>query len=134
MASGQVDALAGPQFSSGQHPSDDIFSVDAKHFELDGFLGEEDPLLGLSTAGNLGEPHRDTVLRPNSPWEKSSRATSMPARISRSNIAAEFDAGPMVQTILVLCSGMPMALNRPPGEVRTLEGRPRVLAATTTTQ
>ena len=37
-----------------------------------------------------------------SPWEKFSRAMSIPARIIRSMTSRESEAGPMVQTILVL--------------------------------
>ena len=39
------------------------------------------------------------------PCEKLSRAIFMPARIRRSRISGEFDAGPMVATILVLWLG-----------------------------
>jgi hypothetical protein len=39
------------------------------------------------------------------PCEKLSRAIFMPARIRLSNISGEFDAGPMVATILVLLLG-----------------------------
>ncbi len=35
------------------------------------------------------------------PWEKFSRAASMPARMSLAIIAGELDAGPMVAMILV---------------------------------
>ncbi len=38
-----------------------------------------------------------------SPWEKLSRATSMPAAIIRAMVFGESEAGPIVQTILVLC-------------------------------
>jgi hypothetical protein len=44
-----------------------------------------------------------------SPWEKLSRATFIPAWIILSKTAGEFDAGPMVQTILVLLAGKGMA-------------------------
>ena len=40
-----------------------------------------------------------------SPWEKLSRATFIPARIRRSSISGDSEAGPMVATILVLWSG-----------------------------
>jgi hypothetical protein len=46
-----------------------------------------------------------------SPWEKFSRAASMPARMSLAIMAGELDAGPMVAMILVRL-GM-----RPPGDV-----------------
>jgi hypothetical protein len=36
-----------------------------------------------------------------SPWEKFSRAASMPARMSLAIITGELDAGPMVAMILV---------------------------------
>jgi hypothetical protein len=39
------------------------------------------------------------------PWEKFKRATFMPARIICSMVSTDSDAGPMVQTILVLLSG-----------------------------
>jgi hypothetical protein len=41
----------------------------------------------------------------NSRAKKLSRAMFMPARITLSNISGEFEAGPMVATILVLCAG-----------------------------
>src|SRR5512143_551734 len=41
----------------------------------------------------------------NSPWEKLSRATSIPARIICSMTGGESEAGPIVQTILVLWEG-----------------------------
>jgi len=40
-----------------------------------------------------------------SPCEKLSRATFIPARIRRSSISGESEAGPIVATILVLWSG-----------------------------
>ncbi len=40
-----------------------------------------------------------------SPWEKLMRAMSIPASSMRSIISGDCDAGPMVQTILVLCVG-----------------------------
>jgi hypothetical protein len=43
-----------------------------------------------------------------SPWEKLSRTTFMPARIIFSKTSGEFEAGPMVQTILVLLAGKGM--------------------------
>jgi hypothetical protein len=43
-----------------------------------------------------------------SPWEKLSRATFIPARINFSKISGEFEAGPMVHTILVLLAGKGM--------------------------
>ena len=42
------------------------------------------------------------------PWEKFKRATFMPARIICSMVSADSDAGPMVQTILVLLGGSVM--------------------------
>lgn len=45
-----------------------------------------------------------------SPWEKFSRATFSPARISRSNISGESEAGPMVAMILVLWRGRIMKM------------------------
>src|SRR5215469_6941708 len=43
-----------------------------------------------------------------SPWEKLSRATSRPARIRRSSISDDSEAGPIVATILVLLTGNPI--------------------------
>ena len=43
-----------------------------------------------------------------SPWEKLSRAMFIPARIISSMIPPVSDAGPIVQTILVLCVGKPI--------------------------
>jgi len=40
-----------------------------------------------------------------SPWEKFNRTTFIPASIICSNICDESDAGPIVQTILVLFAG-----------------------------
>jgi hypothetical protein len=39
------------------------------------------------------------------PWEKFSRATFMPSIINSFKTSSEEEAGPMVQTILVLLSG-----------------------------
>jgi hypothetical protein len=43
-----------------------------------------------------------------SPWEKFRRATFMPANIICSRICGESEAGPMVQTSLVLLGGKAM--------------------------
>jgi hypothetical protein len=43
-----------------------------------------------------------------SPWEKLSRTIFMPARIIFSKTSRESEAGPMVQTILVLLAGKGM--------------------------
>jgi hypothetical protein len=40
-----------------------------------------------------------------SPWEKLRRATSIPAIIILAMVSGESEAGPIVQTILVLCDG-----------------------------
>ena len=40
-----------------------------------------------------------------SPWAKFSRATLIPARMSSVSMSGESEAGPMVQTILVLFFG-----------------------------
>jgi hypothetical protein len=46
-----------------------------------------------------------------SPWEKLRRTTFMPARIIFSKTSGEFEAGPMVQTILVLLAGKGMGFS-----------------------
>ena len=53
-----------------------------------------------------------------SPWEKFSRATFMPASIIRCITSGDSEAGPMVQTILVLCPGSPAGLRRRRGVQR----------------
>ena len=60
------------------------------------------------------------------PCEKLSRATFMPARMRRSSISGDCEAGPMVATILVLWSGKiifdnsKLVLRRPPAQVSPL--------------
>src|SRR6266571_3817467 len=47
-----------------------------------------------------------------SPCEKFNRATFIPARTSRISISGDSDAGPMVATIFVLCSGNAAVMTR----------------------
>src|SRR5918996_1215923 len=46
------------------------------------------------------------------PCEKFNRATSSPARMSRTSISGDSEAGPMVATILVLCAGSVVVMRR----------------------
>src|SRR5881409_978695 len=47
-----------------------------------------------------------------SPCEKFNRATFRPARMSRTIISGDSDAGPMVATIFVLCAGNAVVMTR----------------------
>ena len=46
-----------------------------------------------------------SACREKSPCEKFNRAMFSPARMRRSSISGDSEAGPMVATILVLCAG-----------------------------
>ena len=61
----QVDALAGSQFSAGQYAGEDVRPVDAEHFELDGSVGEEDPIPWTQHGSQSSEPHGNPLLRPD---------------------------------------------------------------------
>ena len=74
---------------------------------LQAFAGEvlEQSHLLLEKCLCIHDFHGTGVAGMDSPWEKFSRATFIPARISCSRTGGVFDAGPMVATIRVLSGG-----------------------------